>query len=175
MVGICDSSNESHIPTLEEFRKYKIWGKFTPLTAEDVVMLMEERDFVLVTDKTSDVKILDKYFSRFKDRLLIEAFTKEDYKALNESGYKPMISLSSSEGLSWRTAAIYFIYHPINDGIVYDRLVTGKVNNYVARMLKRILGVKIAYYATDSKYFFHRYLGREIDMVYTDSLNLNKN
>ena len=59
-----DSSIFLKVPTLDEFRKRKIYGQFTPQTLEDVISFLQKYQFSLVTDRFSTPKTLNKYFQR---------------------------------------------------------------------------------------------------------------
>lgn len=85
---------EDYEPTLEEFLAAKIQGKYTPLTAEKVIQLMEENpQMYLVTDtKDADsVEIIGKLVSlaqndpKILNRFIVQLYTgreKNDMKAL---------------------------------------------------------------------------------------------
>jgi len=55
--------------SLEEFKNSVIYGKYTPITIEEIVdTLLKYPNVAIVTDKISDITILDKYFSEIKDQ-----------------------------------------------------------------------------------------------------------
>lgn len=56
-----------------------------------------DKDLILVTDKISDVNVLDTYLSEIKDRVMVEAFSLQDYYDIKRRGYK----------LSMRTGIIH--------------------------------------------------------------------
>ena len=71
------------------FVNAKIYGLYTPLTAREIVQLLERHpSMTLVTDKVSDPEIIDRYFSGFRDRVIVESFSRRDYNALNALGYR---------------------------------------------------------------------------------------
>lgn len=57
-----DSSVILKTPTLDEFRRRKIYGQFTPLTLDDVISFLPKYQFSLVTDRFSTPQTLNKYF-----------------------------------------------------------------------------------------------------------------
>lgn len=67
-------------PTLKDFKSYKLHGKYTPLTIEDIKVWFEKHpDAILVTDKIKNPKeVLAKF--PYKDRLMIEVFDEATLK-----------------------------------------------------------------------------------------------
>jgi phosphoglycerol transferase len=69
-------------PTLDEFKKYKIFGKFTPMDMSDInYWFKKHKDTILVTDKVNTPK---EFASQFidKSRLIMELFS---WKAVEEA------------------------------------------------------------------------------------------
>lgn len=78
---------------LEYFLRQKIYGQYTPLTAADIVQIIEEHPHLwLVTDKISDPETITRHFSSIKQRTIVECFTKEDYRALKQAGFTTLLS-----------------------------------------------------------------------------------
>ena len=146
------------------FRKQKIHGRLTPLTAADVVDIIKQYGITLVTDKISDPLILDKAFAEVRQNVMVEAFSLDDYRRLNELGYTPMLSLYHS-GLR-KT----YIKECLKNRGVIERITTSvhadDIPNY--RFLKRFFGTKITVYSSTPPEQFKDYVGREIDMIYVD-------
>lgn len=157
--------------TLQKFKQCKIYGKYSTLVADDLVKKLNERtDFVLVTDKLSDVKKLNRVFPYVqRHRIMVEAFRSQDYADLKDAGYIPMMSVATLKDL-----LVFEIGVLLKTGNVIERVTMPISNEYVYRLFKRIFGVKIAVYTSNDENFFKRYLGKEIDMVYTDSCSLIK-
>lgn len=83
-------------PTYNTFKRSRVYGKFTPMTAETIdSVLRANPDVHLVTDKIQDMVLVDRYFSHFRDRMLVECFTKEQYSECQRLGYTPMRSYKS--------------------------------------------------------------------------------
>lgn len=78
----------------ETFRKSLIYGKYHPLTCDDInSIFVKYPDVYLVTDKFSDPYILDHNLNRIKNRMFVECFTEKDYDNCKEHGFGvPMIS-----------------------------------------------------------------------------------
>lgn len=86
MVGV---ENLDSIPTLEQFQQSKLLGKYTPLTFADIdSILCVNPDIVLVTDKMSNPAIIDACLGKYKERVIVECKTDEDYYFYMDHGYK---------------------------------------------------------------------------------------
>lgn len=72
----------------QQFIQAKIYNKFTPLTADDIIdILYKYPDLILVTDKISDPNILHPYFANYANRVIVECFSDNDYYNLETLGY----------------------------------------------------------------------------------------
>lgn len=84
-----DTLYSSDPPTLAEFTGKKIWGRYTPLTIEDIDTLMRAHpEMILVVDKTDDPDLLDRYFASYRDRVMVECFSMERYIEVSKRGYR---------------------------------------------------------------------------------------
>ena len=126
--------------------------------------IIKQYGITLVTDKISDPLILDKAFAEVRQNVMVEAFSLDDYRRLNELGYTPMLSLYHS-GLR-KT----YIKECLKNRGVIERITTSvhadDIPNY--RFLKRFFGTKITVYSSTPPEQFKDYVGREIDMIYVD-------
>lgn len=154
----------------DEFQHRLILDRYTPLTLNDVISMRNRDSFVIVTDKISDVKLLNRYFIKKRNQIMIEAFALSDYEELKQAGYIPMMSLGrfNYPNIFWS-----FIYYPLR----YHKsikwiCVASSSNMNSLRMLKRLFNCKVAMYTSNSPSFFKEHLGREIDLVYTDNWNI---
>ena len=79
----------------QQFINSKIYNKFTPLTAVDILELLNRYpDIILVTDKISAPEILNPYFEKISHRVIVECFSESDYYTLSKAGYTCFISAS---------------------------------------------------------------------------------
>jgi hypothetical protein len=152
-----------------EFQKKLILGRYTPLTLEDVISIRNNHPFIIVTDKISDTKTLNRYFSKTRNQVMVEAFSITDYDELKEAGYIPMMSIWKFD---YQTLLWYFIHYPLK----YDKkiewiCVSTSSNMNSLRMLKRLFNCNVAMYKSNSPSFFSEHLGKEIDLIYTDDWN----
>lgn len=156
------------IPLTEDnFKKQHVYGRFVTLTAKDVVALQKKCHFTIVTDKTSDPRVIDRYFSRIRKDVMVEAFSIDDYVTLKNMGYTPMLSQSfkweSLLRIGWKC-----IRHHV-DWISTTLYVPEDVVKI--RILKRLLGIHFAVYSTNPE-LFGKYVGKEIDLIYIDDKNI---
>lgn len=160
-----DNLNEQSV-TASEFKKRKIYNKFTPLTIKDVIAIQNKYQFVIVTDRISKVEILNKYFTQNKNNIMVEAFTATDYIMLKEAGYIPMLSLQT---INYPKIIKYFLLTPLIKRQKIDWIcIKANSNMKSIRLIKRLFNCKIAMYTSNSPSFFKEHLGKEIDLVYTD-------
>ena len=82
--------------SLEEFKSQKIYGKYSPMDAEQVKLFFEtNKKAVLITDKIKDFPEIKKNFP-FTDRLITEVFSYSDYdKAIKEGIIYPALNLNA--------------------------------------------------------------------------------
>lgn len=155
------------------FLSHQLYGKYTPMTLNDAIKIWEEHPFCFVTDKISDPKILNRYFKKNRDKVIVEAFTLDDYVQLERDGYIPMFSIMA---LNLRGLYLY-ILNSIKYGKGIPRIVTNSyVSKYVYRIYKRLGAQQIAVYSLyDEDYqklhereYLEKYAGKEVDLVYVD-------
>lgn len=157
------------------FISKKLYGMFTPMTLLDAIEIWQEHNFYFVTDKVSDPKVLNKYFVTDRNRVVVEAFTMEDYIKLEEEGYKPMFSIMA---MNVRGLA-RFVYNTIRYHKRIRRIVTNsRISKYTLRIYRRLGAECIAVYSIDDADFWkkyerdyvEKYAGKEVNFVYTDFL-----
>ena len=155
--------------SIDEFLGKSILGKYTPLTLQRAIEIQQTHPYVIVTDKISDTKILNREFQHNRNHVMVEAFTLSDYVELKKAGYIPMMSLWTFDysQIFWD-----FIYYPLKYHTKIDWICVHSSSNIKSlRMLKRLFNCKVAMYTCNSRAFFTEHLGKEIDLVYTDNWN----
>lgn len=90
-------------PHIDEFRNNPLRGKngktYTPLTWREInEIFLAHPDLTLVVDKTDDPAILEKYFPKLKNRMIVECFTMKRYKEVVKAGFKQ--AMLSEEAVS---------------------------------------------------------------------------
>ena len=96
-ISKCCKDNE--IPKLDDFRNYKIYDKFTTVDYKKInEIFLNNKDLILVTDKTNNFDLINTSFTFDKNRLIVEVFGKENYfKAIKNSIKNPMYSTNINE------------------------------------------------------------------------------
>ena len=80
--------------TIDEVQNRKIAGKYTPITWMWIDSLLSHNDTVcIVTDKNSSPEVIEKYFMKYKERVIVECFSLSDYKTLTDMGYLSFYSI----------------------------------------------------------------------------------
>lgn len=161
-------SIETPIST-SEFLEKRILGRYKPLTLRQAIEIQKKHPYIIVTDKISDTKTLNREFQQNRHQVMVEAFTLSDYAELKKAGYIPMMSLWTFDypQIFWN-----FIYSPLKNHIKIDWICINSSSNMKSiRMLKRLFNCKVAMYTSNSPSFFTEHLGKEIDLVYTDNWN----
>lgn len=94
--GITGNEKNGKPMSLEEFKSQKIYGKYSPMDAEQVKLFFEtNKKAVLITDKIKDFPEIKKNFP-FTDRLITEVFSYSDYdKAIKEGIIYPALNLNA--------------------------------------------------------------------------------
>lgn len=153
--------------SLESFKNAIIYGQYTPITIDEVVdILLENPSVYLVTDKISDVEILDRSLSGIRERVFVEAFSVEDFIRLREVGYRPMYSHRIVD------LAAVIIENLINGDARIDFIVNSTTDNFkeISRV-RCLMPFKIAMFTSNSLDFIDEHLGADIDLIYTDHYN----
>ncbi|MBQ6965745.1 MAG: hypothetical protein IJP82_08685 [Bacteroidaceae bacterium] len=166
--NLVGDSIETAIST-KEFLGKSILGQYTPLTLQQAIEIQRIHPYIIVTDKISDTKILNREFLQNRHKVMVEAFTLSDYVELKKAGYIPMMSLWTFDysQIFWD-----FIYYPLKYHTKIDWICVHSSSNIKSlRMLKRLFNCKVAMYTCNSRAFFTEHLGKEIDLIYTDNWN----
>jgi len=80
-------------PHISEFTAAPLQGKngktYSPLTWREInEIFLAHPDVMLVVDKTDDPVVLENFFSKLKDRMIVECFSLERYKEVSKAGFK---------------------------------------------------------------------------------------
>jgi len=151
----------------QEFINRKILGKYTSLTGSDIVdLLLKYPQIILVTDKTSSVEILDKTFFALRNRVYVEAFSLEDYFNLKKVGYTPILSVNYIDQLKMTKELIF------GKEKIEWICVSTSYNKKKLKMLQRVFKLKTAMYTSNDIEVFKTRLGKDADLIYTDSWDI---
>ncbi len=165
-----DSSLFHKIPTLKEFKQRKIYSQFTPLTLNEVIKIQQLYQFTIITDRISNPSDLNRYFKHnLRHKVMVEAFSEEDYQELKADGYIPMLSVKL---ITDYADCVSFLIKRLTKNDVEWIVVDYHSRIRFLRLLKKMYGIKIAAYTINSPSYFYNHLGSDFDLVYTDNWNL---
>ncbi len=89
----CDSICSDLPPDYETFSKSLIFGKYTPMTYQLIDSVFKVHDnLTLVTDKITDMDILNRHLPSLAGRIMVECFSQAQYDECLRRGFKPMRS-----------------------------------------------------------------------------------
>lgn len=161
------NSSPTSMPDLKEFNNRRIFDVYTPLSAKDALDILNQRPFILLVDFISEPEVIDKNFSEFKDKIMVETSSISNYIGLEEKGYLPMLTLGDVEFRS--IIKLLFCQIRCKKPIKYATVtVNCKWRNL--RLLKRIFKISFFAYTSNSTEFLKNHLGTDVDKVYTDFL-----
>lgn len=82
------------VPKYSDFTNRRILGKYHVITTEIIDSLLNANpDVFLVLDKISNPQIIERHLGKYKNRILVECFSYNDYYKFEELGYyQPMLS-----------------------------------------------------------------------------------
>lgn len=165
-----DSDKYMKVPSFAEFKNRKIYGKYTPLSLQDVIFIQSQMPFTIVTDIISDAKALNHYFPKnIRGDVMVEAFSEKDYKELKAAGYIPMLSLGC---ISILTDGLSFICSNFFNNEYEWITAEQHSSKRTLRLLRKLLGTKIALHTVNSAAFYSWHLANDVDLIYTDNWNL---
>ena len=164
--------NGDNVPTLEEFLSRRLPGNFTPLTATDINDFFQAHDSLyFVTDKVSDVKVLNKFFPQLKKRMVVEAFNYKDYTELKEQGYAHVAYSCMADDVD--VAPIkHLVFHWLFSGkkIECVALHTSAFDYAYLKILRAVADFKIALFTVNNLNEIPEKYIKDISFLYTDSL-----
>lgn len=157
------------ILTLAEFESRKLFSKYTPITYNIILDYLERYpDWVLVTDKLDDVSVLEKYFSSYKDRIIVEAFSMTAFYDLIENGFNAMLSSTESDLQTLIAKSVESMIvgkAPIDFITIYYTADTEEIGR-----LQCLFPLNVAAYTVNDEEFVTDHLGKEFVLIYTDFL-----
>lgn len=155
----------------DEFVSRKLYGKYTPMTYREIIYFFDTYpDWILVTDKLDDVEILDSFFPRYRDRILVESFSYDAYVKLRAANYRTIyasygglhpVLVNSLKNMLQGGAPIDLVTVYVSD----ESEVLEEFNKY-----RCILPLRIAACTTDDGKYVDDHLGKEFDLIYTNKV-----
>ena len=164
-----DKSALQSPPSKDYLKKARIYGRFSVLDKDDINEIFKANPSVyLVTDKLNDFTALSRQFE-FKDRLLVEVFSKENYFRALKMGFKyPMFCVKDSvealkEAMRLDIAMI----------TASTRLLQSEQGEKLARKYIENGGCIMAF-SSNEKAFIDKHKNRHATAFYTDFYDIKK-
>lgn len=136
-------------PTFADFSSRRMAGRYTPLSADEINSVFEsDTTLYLVTDKISSPAILARYFPRLKNRMVVEAFSYDDYTALRNEGYFRV--LYSCMAADIFEVLVKQLFYPLFDvKIEWFTMYVGELDNIAFRLVDRFSSFDIALFTVN--------------------------
>ena len=160
-------------PTYAEFKACRIDGCFTPLSATEINEVFEsDTTIYLVTDKESSPQVLEKYFPRLKNRMVVEAFSYSDYTALLGAGYHRVhyscLATDIVEGLFKHLLLPGCFSGP---RIEWITMYEGELDNIIFRIIDAFASFKMALFTVNDYFEVPPSVLPKVGMVYSDIMD----
>lgn len=166
-------------PHIGEFTAAPLRGKngktYTPLTWREInEIFLSHPDLTLVTDKTDDPDVLEKYFPKLKNRMMVECFSIERYKDVTRRGFKQAMlsegTFQPMEIIGQNLKHLFCSDEPRIEMLAMSRHTYGQGRNL--RWFIRAMNLKLAVWtAVDRQSADEMFsLIRQARMIYTNEL-----
>ena len=159
-------------PVFSDFISRRIHGRYSPLSADSInSFFMRNPGLFLVVDKTSSPLVLNRYFPELKERMVVEAFSYDDYCTLVDEGYFRVLYSCMAGDLN-RTLVRNLLFYPLFKGrrVEWIALHTSALYHPFFRFLDRSRSFKVALFTIDNyDEVLEEYRSRA-SMIYTNTL-----
>lgn len=160
-------------PTLQEFLSRRIYGRYTPITADDIcAFFLANKNLTLVTDKISDADVLERYFAPIKSRMMVEAFTHSDYITLQGRGFGKVLYSCLATDIDETLLKHLLLHRLFGDKIETLALHTSAVDYPAFKIIDALCNYRVALFTINDTTEIPEALKKRIDYIYTDSLGL---
>lgn len=117
-----DTSTKSAL-TLEEFLKNRVYGKFTPMTLDNVAQFMKlHPDLYVITDVKDDniafCSLLQRDYPELSDRFIIQIYFESQYELVKNMGFDNIIFTLYRLDWNTKTNPEYFVEFAKNHTLV---------------------------------------------------------
>ena len=146
-------------PHMSEFTAAPLRGKngktYTPLTWREInEIFLEHPDVTFVVDKTDDPVVLEKFFPKLKDRMVVECFSMDRYREVKHAGFKE--AMLNEDAVSPCAVIMQDIKHLFNsDEPRVNMIAIGRktyINDRSMRRFIKLCNIPMAMWsATDQK------------------------
>ena len=155
-----------------DFVRQRIHGRYTPLTAPVIERFFLDNDSLyLVTDKVSNPALLAKAFPGLKERMVVEAFSYDDYRQLCSEGYyRVLYSCMASDLSSALIKHLLFSRLFAGERIGWITLHTSGLSHPMYRFLDKVRRFNVALFTVDSIDDVEPKHYQRAGMVYTNTI-----
>ena len=146
-------------PHMSEFTAAPLRGKngktYTPLTWREInEIFLAHPDVTFVVDKTDDSVVLEKFFPKLKDRMVVECFSMDRYREVKHAGFKE--AMLNEDAVSPCAVIMQDIKHLFNsDEPRVNMIAIGRktyINDRSMRRFTKLCNIPMAMWsATDRK------------------------
>lgn len=146
-------------PHMSEFTAAPLRGKngktYTPLTWREInEIFLAHPDVTFVVDKTDDPVVLEKFFPKLKDRMVVECFSMDRYREVKYAGFKE--AMLNEDAVSPCAVIMQDIKHLFNsDEPRVNMIAIGRktyINDRSMRRFIKLCNIPMAMWsATDQK------------------------
>lgn len=167
---------EKHVPSsLEDFVSNKIYGKFTPMTLEDVAEFMTlYEDLYIVTDVKDEnlefCRYLAENYKNLQNRFIIQVYSEDEYMTVFNLGFEKIIFTLYNLDWETKTSPYYLVafsrQHPIYAFTFPYELC--EIEDYIQIMIESEIPLFI--HTVNDKTLQQKYFDMGIDGIYTDSV-----
>lgn len=159
-------------PTFAELQSQGLPGDRTLLTHTDINDFFLANDSLFfVTDKISSPSLLDKYFPQLRSRMVVEAFSYNDYVALQERGYGYVSYSCMADDVA--TASLkHILFHFLFPGKRIDSLAlhTSAFDYGYVKLLLALFDFEISLFTVNNVSEIPQKAFHGLKFMYTDSL-----
>lgn len=160
------------VPSAADFFSRRIYGKYTPLSAAEIdSFFMANEHLYLVTDKISSPDLLDYHFPMLKERMVVEAFSYDDYVELCRRGYGQVFYSCMAEDLS-SASVKHLLLHPLFKGEKVECIAmhAGSLDAGLFRLLSLFCDFRLALFTVNNLDDVPEKLRKRVRFIYTDYL-----
>ena len=160
------------VPSFSEFSSRRIYDRYSPLSAHEINTFFEQHpELYLVTDKVSSPELLASYFPNLKERMVVEAFSYQDYLRLKSEGYFLVLYSCMAGDLG---AALF-------KNLLFSRLFPGERIEWIAlhtsafdmplfKFLNRVRKFNVALFTVDDLNSLPGKHTKRAGIIYTNSI-----
>lgn len=168
---------EKHVPSsLDDFVSNRIYGKFTPMTLQDVARFMTlHTDLYIITDVKDDnlgfCEHLAENYPTLSDRFIIQVYSQDEYMSVLNLGFKKIIFTLYNLDWETKTSPYYLVafsrQYPIYAFTFPYELC--EIEEYIETM--KLAEVPLFIHTVNDKALQQKYFDMGIDGIYTDNTN----